>query len=135
MTPDDLLIAIAGHGLHPSPASRHRASVGDGSLAGAASGAQPRAGARLALHAVDCGALPVTTAQREDLTDRLALAQDRRSEADRCLDEVVAALDRQGIETCLLHGAATAALDYDEPGFASMTRCTSSSLRRNRRRP
>jgi hypothetical protein len=117
MTPGDLLVAIAGHGLHPSSVA-----VTERALA-----AQPwqqlltmlsrELALGLALLAADSGALIVTAEQRSDLIERLALARDRRSAADRCLDEVVASLDREGIETCVLHGVATAALDYDEPGL------------------
>ena len=122
MTPDDLLIAIAGHGLHPSqlPVTARPLATEAWQELLAALNRELVLG--LALHAADCGALPVTTAQREDLTDRLALAQDRRSAADRCLDEVVAALRP-------LHWTTTSR------GFASMTRSTCSSLRRNRRKP
>lgn len=117
MTPADLLVAIAGHGLHPSQRPVAARPLGAEAWDELLTALGRELVLSLALHAADCGAFPVTTAQREDLTDRLALAQERRSEADRCLDEVVAALDRQGIETCLLHGPATAALDYEEPGL------------------
>jgi hypothetical protein len=117
VTPFELLVGIAGHGLSPSPRaiaedpvgaeSWHElsGSLGRGLLLG------------LALDAADSGALPVTRAQRDDLNENFALAQDRRSAADRCLDEVVAALEEEGIETCVMHGAANAALDYDQQGL------------------
>ena len=63
------------------------------------------------------GALVVTSEQEAELSARLVAATERRSAADRCLDEVVGELERQGIATCVLHGAATAALDYDQPSL------------------
>ena len=70
----------------------------------------------LAVDAADAGALPLTSEQREDLVDRLEAAKADRSAADRCLDSIVTALEPEGIESCVLHGAATAALDYSCPG-------------------
>ena len=43
MTPEELLVAIAGHGLHPSARRSHRAAVGIGVLAGAAAVARVEA--------------------------------------------------------------------------------------------
>ena len=114
MTPAELLVGIAGHGLYPSthPIAEHPVgleswrplmdSLSRGLLLG------------LALQAADSGAFPVTREQRDDLSESFALAQDRRSAADQCLDEVVAVLDGKGIESCVMHGAANAALDYEQ---------------------
>jgi Uncharacterised nucleotidyltransferase len=115
MTPEDLLVAIAGHGLHPSPVALTEFALSAQSWQHLLTMLSRELVLGLALLAADSGALLVTAEQRADLIERLALARDGRSAADRCLDEVVASLDREGIETCVLHGVATAALDYDEP--------------------
>ncbi len=117
MTPSELLVAIAGNGLYPSTrpiAERPLESESWQDLLGSL-----RRGLLfgLALHAADSGVLPVTREQHDDLTADLARAQERRSAADRCLDEVVAVLDGHGVETCVAHGAANAVLDYDQPGL------------------
>jgi len=115
MTPAELLVAIAGHGLHPSPLPINEQPLGPAVWQELLGGLRRELLLGLALNAADSGALTITTVQRKELSECLALAQDRRSKADRCLDEVIAALHRQGIETCLIHDAATAALDYDQP--------------------
>lgn len=117
MTPEDLLVAIAGHGLHPSPVTLTKCALGAQSWQQLLTMLSRELVLGLALLAADSGGLLVTAEQRADLIERLALAQELRSAADRCLDEVVASLDREGVETCVLHGVATAALDYDEPGL------------------
>lgn len=115
MTPAELLVAIAGHGIHPSSIPVIDEPLDPDVWQKLAGGLSRELVLGFALQAVDNGALAVTWEQRKDLADRIALSQDRRSEADRCLDEVVVALHRRNIETCLLHDAATAALDYDQP--------------------
>jgi Uncharacterised nucleotidyltransferase len=117
VTPFELLVGIAGHGLSPSPRPIADDPVGTDSWEELSDSLGRGLLLGLALDAADCGALPVTKQQRDDLTESFALAQDRRSAADRCLDEVVAVLERRGIETCVMHGAANAALDYDQQGL------------------
>lgn len=117
MTPADLLVRIAGHGLYPSARRMMERPLESESWQELLASLQRGLLFGLALHAADSGALPVTTEQHDYLTEDLVAAQERRSSADRCLDEVVAVLDRQGIETCVLHGAANAALDYEQPAL------------------
>jgi Uncharacterised nucleotidyltransferase len=115
VTPEEVLISVARHGLHPST----RPLI-DRPLAGDAW--QPfvdelSRGLLLAF-AVDAtatGALPVTPAQEAELSDRLGQATGRRAAVDHCLDEMVAALDLHGVSTCVVHDAALAALDYERP--------------------
>lgn len=117
MMPGDLLVAIAGNGLRPSPDPVAEKPLPGEVWQDLLAGLSRELVLGLALHAADSGAFPITAEQRQDLTDHLARAQQRRSEADRCLDEVAVALDLLGVEACVLHGGATSALDYDDPGL------------------
>lgn len=117
MTPANLLVAIAGHGLYPSTLRIMERPLEPESWKGLLASLSRGLLLGLGLQAAESGALPVTTEQHEELAEILAVAEDRRVAADRRLDEVVAVLGRQGIETCVMHGAANAALDYDRPGL------------------
>ncbi len=117
MTPAELLAAIAGNGLYPT--ARHFIERPLGSESWHELLGSLRRGLLfgLALQAADGGALSISKEQRVELSEELGVAQERRSAADRCLDEAVAELDRHGFETCVLHGAANAALDYHQSGI------------------
>ena len=112
MTPADLLVSIAGYGLHPSSLPIINRPLGKEIWQGLLAALTGELVLGLAVQAADSGALPVTGEQHEELSEHLEVAHERRSAADRCLDEVVGALDQKGIQTCLMHGAASAALDY-----------------------
>jgi hypothetical protein len=113
VTAGQMLAAIAGHGLYPTagrladhpPESEEWRQLGRM--------LEQRLLLSLALRAADSGALPVTEEQHQDLAARAADARSRRAAADRCLGEVVDSLERHGIDSCVLGGAATAALDYN----------------------
>lgn len=117
MTPAELLAAIAGNGLYPTARRLVERPLGSESWHELLGSLRRGLLFGVALQAADSGALSISKEQRIDLTEDLGLAEERRSAADRCLDEAVAELDRHGIETCVLHGAASAALDYNDSGI------------------
>jgi Uncharacterised nucleotidyltransferase len=112
VNPDQLAVAIAGYGLYPSGSRLADRPLGTGEWAALCAILEQRLLLGLGFHAAETGALPVTNEQRDDLAALTAKAQTHRAAVDDCLVEVIGALDRRGIDSCVLQGAAAAALDY-----------------------
>lgn len=117
MTREELLLAIARYGLHPPAHPLMEQPLSGKAWRGLATQLERDLLLAVALDAAAHGVLPFTSEQRDDLSGRLTAAAARRSAADRCLDEAVAILDQHDIASCVLHDAANAELDYDEPAL------------------
>jgi Uncharacterised nucleotidyltransferase len=109
----DLLVAIAGYGLYPSTRQFADAPLDFDDWTDLLAQLDRGLLLRFAESAADAGALPVTETQRKDLRAHTKGAEGRRDAAGECIDEVVSALDRQSIESCIIRGAATSAFDYE----------------------
>jgi hypothetical protein len=114
---EDLLFSIARYGLHPPSGPLLDRPLPDKSWHSFATQLDRDLLLALALDAAAQGLLPLTNAQQEDLSVRLEAATARRAAADDCLEEAVGVLDQNGVASCVLHDAANAALDYDEPAL------------------
>jgi hypothetical protein len=112
VNPDALAVAIAGYGLYPSRSGLAGRPLEADEWATLCAVLEQRLLLAFGLQAAEVGALPVTHEQQDDLVARTARAQSRRAAVDDTLVEVMGALDRRGIDSCVLHGAAAAALDY-----------------------
>jgi hypothetical protein len=117
VTREELLLAIARYGLHPPSHPIIERPLSGQAWNWLAPQLERDLLVAVALDAAARGLLPFTNEQREDLSRRLAAAAARRSAADDCLDEAVAVLDEHDIASCVLHDAANAELDYDEPAL------------------
>lgn len=117
MNGEQLLYAIARYGLHPPSHALLDRPLPRDSWPSFAAQLDRDLLLTFALDAAVRGLLPLTHAQQEDLSVRLEAAAARRAAADDCLDEAVDVLDQSGVASCVLHDAATAALDYDEPAL------------------
>jgi Uncharacterised nucleotidyltransferase len=110
-----LLAAIAAHGLHPSTAMIVKEPLDSRAWNVLTKGIDAERLAALALEASRAHNLPVTDEQGRALEWMAATWGERQAEADRCLVESVTALEGRDIETRVVSGAATAALDYAAP--------------------
>jgi hypothetical protein len=112
VTPEVLLVAIAGYGLNPSLRLFVEAPLDERAWRALVVELETRQLTALALAAAKAEVLPVTEEQAEDLRFRNAGALARRDAAVQCLTELIGVLNHYAIDSCVLCGAATAALDY-----------------------
>lgn len=115
--PGQVLAGVAGHGLHPSsrsflgkPLDRHTWRL-------VAKEIDRQLLAGIALAAVGSGVFAVTDEQHGELEQLALSGSERRERAARCLVDTVSALEEEAIETRVLQGAASAALDYESPSL------------------
>ena len=116
MTPTEVLVSIARFGLYPTARRFPQRTLDSEQWQWLVARMSRGLLIGLAVDAADAGVLTLTSEQHEDLLESLEAAKADRSAADRCLDSMAEALHAEGIESCVLHGAATAALDYASPG-------------------
>lgn len=114
MTSPEILVAIVGHGLNPSLRRFIESPLDSGAWRTLVAKLETGKLTALALAAATGGALPVTEEQGDELRHRSARAMKRREAAAQCLGEIGTVLNREAIDSCVLHGAATSALDYPE---------------------
>jgi hypothetical protein len=115
--PAELLVAVAGHGLHPSTRKFNARPLPAAMWRAVAAGLEAHGLGALALAAAGDGALPVTDAQEAEVRRLSDAAASRVRTAVDCLDAVVSTLDRSSIDTRVLHGASISALDYPIRGL------------------
>lgn len=117
MTPAEILVAVASHGLHPITRSMSERPLSPRPWRELAQQLGESGLGALAFLAASDGALPVTSAQDAELRRLNDAATARTRAAVECLGAVVTTLDRQSIDSRVLHGASTAALDYPVAGL------------------
>ncbi len=114
MTLTEILVGIAGHGLNPSLRPLLEQPLDADSWQAFVTKLDQLMLSTFALAACEQGTVAVTESQLEELRIRAAQATERCRTAASSLEEVVTTLDRHGMDACVLHGAATSALDYPE---------------------
>jgi hypothetical protein len=112
--PDEIAIAIAGHGTSPSLQPFVDRPLDSAMWGALVTKLEQYRLLAFAIAAASTGTLPVTEQQSEELRSRTAEIGERRLIAAQCVDEVVATLNRESIDSCVLHGAATSVLDYPQ---------------------
>ena len=112
MTLTEILVGIAGDGLNPSLRPLLERPLDAESWQAFVTKLDQLMLSTFALAACEQGTLAVTEPQLEDLRLRSEQATERCERAASSLEEVVTTLDRHGLDACVLHGAATSALDY-----------------------
>jgi hypothetical protein len=114
VTLTEILVGIAGHGLNPSLRPLLEQPLDGESWQAFVTKLDQLMLSTFALAACEQGTLAVTEAQLEELRACAAEATERCKGAAESLEEIVTTLDRHGLDACVLHGAATSALDYPE---------------------
>lgn len=114
MTLTEILVGIAGDGLSPSLRPLLEQPLDPESWQAFIAKLDQLMLSTFALAACQQGTLAVTESQFEELRTRATEATDRCRTAAESLEEIVTTLDRHGLDACVLHGAATSALDYPE---------------------
>lgn len=112
MTPAEVLVLIAGHGLNPSLRRLIEHPLDPNAWHTLVTRLDYCRLTPFALAATKSGVLPVTDEQMDDLTRQNAQAAARCRAASESLDEMATVLHRESIDALVLHGAATSALDY-----------------------
>ena len=114
MTLTEILVGIAGDGLSPSLRPLLEQPLDPESWQAFIAKLDQLMLSTFALAACQQGTLAVTESQFEELRTRATEATGRCRTAAESLEEIVTTLDRHGLDACVLHGAATSALDYPE---------------------
>ncbi len=114
MTLTEILIGIAGHGLNPSLRPLLEQPLAPDSWEPFLAKLDQLMLSTFALAACEQETLAVTESQFEDLRNQANRATLRCKMASESLEEIVTTLLGHGLDACVLHGAATSALDYPQ---------------------
>jgi len=112
VTLSEILVWIAGHGLNPSLRPLLEQPLDGESWDAFVPKLDQLMLSTFAMAACEAGTLAVTETQFEDLRSRATEATRRCLTASQALEDIITTLDRHALTSCVLHGAATSALDY-----------------------
>ncbi|HEX6357325.1 nucleotidyltransferase family protein [Actinophytocola sp.] len=113
------LLAVAGHGLPGAARSFPSAPLDDDTWSVLLAAARSNRVVGLLRSTVDSGAMPATSAQRQEARAAHRTALMRVLSLERYLVTMTALLSEAGIETRVLKGSAYAHLDYPDPALRS----------------